>query len=220
MKILDVPQSGSLAGTTSSRNRYGQYRRARSAPVQPRTDAQLLARQRLTIASQSWRTLSANLHQAWEAFAANIQLTDSLGQPYTPTGLQAYVSLVTTDYLTGAQSILGGAPPDVANFGGNPVTAINANDTPEIMLTHGAIPADGLIAELSPPRSAGRTFEADFRFVAFKGAGPAGTWDVGPAWAAKFGSPIPGQKIFARVRMVLNGQTSAPLQLSALIESI
>ena len=35
MKILDVPQSGSLGGQTSSHNRAGQYRRARRSPVQP-----------------------------------------------------------------------------------------------------------------------------------------------------------------------------------------
>lgn len=91
MKILTAPQSGSQAGTTASRNRFGQYLRSRATPVQPRTPKQTFKRAAFTQASSSWRQLTAPERDAWNAYASQVQRSDSLGQSYTPTGHELYV---------------------------------------------------------------------------------------------------------------------------------
>src|SRR5436190_13321464 len=91
MKILDVPQSGSLAGSTSSRNRYGQYRRTRAQPTQPRTARQVANRASLAAFASAWRSLTATQRAGWEALAAQLPRTDSLGQTTFATGLQTFV---------------------------------------------------------------------------------------------------------------------------------
>lgn len=92
MKILDVPQSGSVAGVTASRNRFGQYRRTRAIPVQPRSPKQTYVRGQLTIGSSAWRTLSDPSRTAWNDYAAQITRSDGLGSGYSPTGASLYAA--------------------------------------------------------------------------------------------------------------------------------
>lgn len=90
MLILDVPQSGSVAGVTSSHNRFGQYRRSRAIPVQPRTPKQTATRSYLTAGSSSWRSLSDTDRQLWNDYAAQIVRSGRLGSGYSPTGAMLY----------------------------------------------------------------------------------------------------------------------------------
>lgn len=92
MKLLDVPQSGSVAGVTSSRNRFGQYRRTRAIPVQPRTPKQTTNRAAFTNGSSAWRALTDVERTAWNDYAAQISYNDSLGSSYSPTGQSLYVA--------------------------------------------------------------------------------------------------------------------------------
>lgn len=92
MKQLIPPSSGSIAGQTYSRNRYGQYVRTRATPVNPNTSAQSLVRSRFTTVSQAWRNTTANQRQAWQAYADNHPLVDSLGQAKVLAGSAQYVS--------------------------------------------------------------------------------------------------------------------------------
>lgn len=94
MKILDVPQSGSVAGVTSSHNRFGQYRRTKAMPTQPRTSKQQLIRSGLIIGSSGWRYLTDAQRTAWADYAAQIQRSDSLGSGYQPTGASLYAGSV------------------------------------------------------------------------------------------------------------------------------
>lgn len=94
MKVLMPPQSGSQAGTTASRNRFGQYLRTRAMPVQPRTPTQTYRRSFLTNASSGWRALTDAQRNAWNVYASQLQRTDSLGQSYTPTGAELFVAAV------------------------------------------------------------------------------------------------------------------------------
>lgn len=104
MKILTAPQSGSQAGTTASRNRFGQYLRTRAMPVQPRTPKQTFNRALLTGSSSTWRTLSAVTQTAWNDYAAQITRSDSLGQNYQPTGAELFVAAVVCSGSSGFAS--------------------------------------------------------------------------------------------------------------------
>src|SRR6187455_3387360 len=92
MKMLDVPQSGSIAGQTSSRNRFGQYRRTRAVPVNVNSPAQTVVRGYLIEASQAWRNLTDAQRDSWNSYALDHPRVDSLGQTITLTGHQIFVS--------------------------------------------------------------------------------------------------------------------------------
>jgi hypothetical protein len=109
MKFLGDPQSGSAAGTTSSRNRYGQYKRTRATPVQPRTPAQLNQRALMTTNAAAWRALTDAQRAGWLSLGAMISRTDSLGQTYTLNGFAAYCS-VNNNKLAAGDAVVSDAP--------------------------------------------------------------------------------------------------------------
>lgn len=82
---------GSINGVTFARNRYGLYARSKASPVQPRTPAQAARRAQLTVLSQRWRTLDEAIRAEWRSFADELRRSDSLGQQYRLSGLQAYL---------------------------------------------------------------------------------------------------------------------------------
>lgn len=201
MKILDVPQSGSLAGQTSSRNRFGQYRRSRAIPVNPNTSAQQAARDDFSAASQAWRGLTQAQRDAWAAYAATRPRTNSLGQTIYLTGHQTFVSLRS---LMAACNLKlptvppVGAPSELATIGvtDQTVAGFTCAATPAIVPANTACQIQS-----SPPLSAGREFNGDFRTVRIAPA------TDGPELNAndmiqKWGSLAAGQKYFIRMRLV------------------
>src|SRR5438876_229394 len=65
MKFLGEPRSGSLAGQTSSRNRFGQYVRSRATPVNPNSVAQAAVRARQSNNAAAWRTITDTQRAGW-----------------------------------------------------------------------------------------------------------------------------------------------------------
>lgn len=201
MKILDVPQSGSVAGQTSSRNRFGQYRRSRAIPVNPNTTAQQAARDDFSAASQAWRGLTQAQRDAWAAYATTRPRTNSLGQTIYLTGHQTFVALRSLMAAVGlplptvppAGASPGAVTPDVADTTVAGLT-IDAVETP--------VPAQTAYQwQTSPPLSPGREFNGDFRTVLVAPAAAAGGVDGGN-FADKWGTLAAGQKYFVRVRAV------------------
>lgn len=204
MKILDVPQSGSLAGSTSSRNRFGQYRRTRATPVQPRTDRQLVVRGWLIAASQAWRTFSAPVRAAWNDYGATTPRTDSLGQTVFLSGLQQFVGLaVANANITGTVSAtVPSAPPIPAPVLGA-VVLDQSVPTVSVACTSDADPDAFLVIEASPQLSAGVNFNGDFRFMgSFAWDTPVSPAVITSAYLAKFGSLTIGKKVFFRAYFV------------------
>src|SRR5271154_2541585 len=105
MKILDVPQSGSVGARTSSRNSSGQYVRQRAIPTNPNTPAQYAARARLTSLSAAWRGLTSAQQAGWNAFGQSFTVVNSLGTAIHLTGLQCYVKVGAVLLLTGGTVI-------------------------------------------------------------------------------------------------------------------
>ena len=92
MKVLTSPSSGSIAGTTFSHNRAGQYTRNRRTPVVgTRTPRQGVVKGNLAEASRAWQNLSAADQNAWTSFANAHPVVDALGQSIKLTGHQYYV---------------------------------------------------------------------------------------------------------------------------------
>lgn len=199
MKILDLPSSGSIGSQTASRNRHGQYRRQRSMPVQPNSAAQVNARARLTTYTASWRGLTDAQRASWTAFANSFTVVNSLGLSVNLTGHQAYVKVNTVNVLLGDAAVT--TPPALPAFVANTVTGLTALFTGQAMTLTGAAPAVGTIMTVyaSGQRSAGVSFEADFRYLGHFTNGATFPYNLATAYIAKYGALIAGKKIFVKV---------------------
>lgn len=87
-----VQMSGSIAGTTHARNRFGNYTRARTKPVNPNSTLQALQRATLSYLVERWNnTLTAAQRIAWNSYAAAIAMKNRLGETVYLTGFNHYV---------------------------------------------------------------------------------------------------------------------------------
>jgi hypothetical protein len=205
MKILDIPQSGSIAAQTSSRNRSGQYRRSRVMPVQPRTALQLAARARLSDWSSAWRGLEDAERAAWTAFANSFTVVNSLGQAIHLTGAQSFVKVSAVQDLLG--EVHSDIPPALPAFTACLVTSLTGETAPQLLKLAGTgtLDADFYMVYASPQRSAGVSFEGTFRYLEAFAAFDTGFMDILATYTAKFGALIDGKKIFVKVVQVQAG---------------
>ena len=87
-----VGMSGSIAGTTFSRNHYGSYARARTKPINPSTAGQQVARAALSFLADRWaQTLSAAQRTAWNLYGSSVAMTNRLGETTYMTGFNHYI---------------------------------------------------------------------------------------------------------------------------------
>jgi len=87
-----IQMSGSIAGNTFARNRYGNYVRARTKPVNPKTGLQQTVRAALAFLTNRWsQTLTANQRTAWNLYASNVSMKNRLGEVINLTGFNHYI---------------------------------------------------------------------------------------------------------------------------------
>lgn len=85
-------RSGSMGATVYSHNRFGQYQRARSTPVNPNTARQVAVRNAVRAITIAWDvTLTQAQRDAWDVYGANVGWTNRLGDAVNLTGLNHYV---------------------------------------------------------------------------------------------------------------------------------
>lgn len=92
-----VQMSGSIAGDTFSRNRYGNYVRARTKPVNPNTALQQAVRAAIAFLTTRWsQTLTAVQRTAWNLYADSVNMQNRLGETVHLSGFNHYVRSNTT----------------------------------------------------------------------------------------------------------------------------
>lgn len=222
MKFLDVPQSGSIAGTTHSHNRAGQYTRNRRSPVQPvGSGRRAQVRAALSSASAGWSALTGAQRAAWEGFAGSHPITDSLGQSITLTGHQMFVRVYCSAINVGITAPT--VPPadlDLPDTAGATVVLSVASG---VTINDFDGPTGSKIAvAVSPQFSAGRSYNKTF----WQPAGELGYVDAESApyelapsnYAAEFGTMVLGKRIFVRMTPVSSaGWNGSPVILSGIV---
>lgn len=84
--------SGSIAGNTFARNRFGYYSRARTKPVNPRSAGQSQMRNLMAYLAEVWHeVLDATMRAQWESYAAAISKKNRLGETIKLTGFQHFI---------------------------------------------------------------------------------------------------------------------------------
>jgi len=102
-----IQMSGSIAGNTFARNRYGNYVRARTKPVNPNTDRQNAVRSALASLTVRWSTTVTALQRtAWNLYAANVGMLNKLGETIHLSGFNHYIRSNVN------QALIGGTPFD------------------------------------------------------------------------------------------------------------
>ena len=87
-----VDARGSVAGNTFSRNHYGAYVRARTTPINPKTDRQIAVRASVAFLSAMWSvTLTAVQRTAWNLYGSSVAMKDSLGATMYLTGYNHFI---------------------------------------------------------------------------------------------------------------------------------
>lgn len=217
MKILESPRSGSYAGITSSRNRFGQYVRTRAIPVNPNSSFQAAVRARLSDLVQNYRLLTANQRVGWADLGGQMIRSDSLGQSYTLTGAQAYVS-VNSNRVAAGDAAVSDAP---ALIEPDPIATIVITLTSAAMSIAYTVTPLGAAVRLesfaSPQKSAGVTFNGDYRLIAVSAAAAASPANLLAAYSARFGAPVTGNRIFFSFVQYTAGFVSQPLLVSQVV---
>jgi hypothetical protein len=208
MKILDVPQSGSINYRTASRNRNGQYLRARAIPVQPRTTAQLAVRGYLSLNAQTFGSLTKVQQAAWATYADLHPRTDALGQSSPMTAAQAYGSVNNVLRLQGLTTVA--TPPTAPDFTAF-VPGTLSSTALSITLTGYIRPATGQIAIYATrPVGNGRNFMGQKTFIQFTSGAGTTALNLAPAIAARFGTLSVGQVLQITQVPVVGGILGAP----------
>ena len=215
--MLDVPQSGSIAGTTSSRNRYGQYKRTRAIPVNPNTTYQGTQRARFGDMAQAWGDLTDAQRAGWKSLGLLVQRTDPLGQTYDLTGMGAYC-MININNLDAGNAVVSAAPAVVSPAGLLTTVITTTGGVLSVAYTTTPLAAGTrLFSYASPQRSQGRSFENDLRLIAVSAAAAASPANLLAAYTARFGVPVVGNKIFFSFQVYDTGFLSAPFLTSTVV---
>jgi hypothetical protein len=216
-----------LNGSVLSKNRFGNYIRNKTTPVNPQTTFQQNARALLSANSQAWAGITEAQRNGWRALAQTMPFTDIFGDPKTLTGQMMYVKLNTNLEKMGEAAIADAPAKEaipfveatllVATVAGGVITALNMTIAPA------TVPAGFEIAiYATPPVNAGISFvKNQFRFLGVAPAPAVGVIDLEPLWNARFGSAVAGQRIFVRLALVssTSGQQGIPAQVVGVVSA-
>lgn len=104
--------SGSSGSQVASHNRFGQYLRARTKPVNPQTAFQSAVRNAVKDLTSRWNgTLTQAQRDAWSVYALNVPVLNRLGDSVTLTGLNMYVRS-NTPRIQASMAVVDDAPTD------------------------------------------------------------------------------------------------------------
>lgn len=200
--------SGSVGGSTFSRNRFGPYIRIKANPVNPRTPRQTVVRNNFGGYSALWRTLSEGQRNAWAAAAETVANSNSLGFPNSISGQNLFVGFNVDQLQIGGGLTL--TPPtidDAPIFG---AVALVVDTAPADLFTITAPLINGDTASVcsvaaTAPFSAGINFvkPSAFRVIGSTTADNiSGTEDLTTAYETVFGEldvSQAGSKVSVRI---------------------
>ena len=217
--------SGSVGGMTASRNRGGNYMRARAIPTNPNTPNQIAVRALMSSLTSIWSSiLTAAQRAAWETYAANVPLTNPLGDQIIVTGLNMYIRTNVPAAQVGLTRI--DAAPTTFNLGSlTPISLgtlntppgvanINFDNTDEWATVTGGYLLIQSSIDVSPSIN---YFTGPYRQTAGI-AGDTATPPTSPTGVSVVYPMVSGNKTFFNARsLTADGRLSAVQQVSAIV---
>jgi hypothetical protein len=131
--------------------------------------------------------------------------TDSLGQVYTLNGFAAYVS-VNNNLVAAGEAVVSDAPAIVTPDA--PISATLTAPGGVLSLAYDPTPVAAdtwLFVYATPPTSAGKQFQADYRLVAVVDPAAASPLNLSTSYDARFGTPPTGSRVSVLVSTMVAG---------------
>lgn len=212
-----------LNGSVFSKNRYGNYIRNKTTPVNPQTPYQQAQRQMLGSLSAQWRSLTTAQRQGWIDAAPNFPVTDAFGDTIILAGNALFIALNKNLINAGEESIDSAPTPEQT-----PTLAISdltaAAGTPALSFTidPSTAPANHvLFVKATPGLSPGINFVKNrLRFIGL-GTISSGSVDILTEWQDRFGTLVAGQRISVVAYFVnsATGQAGVPVKATVIVAS-
>lgn len=116
-----VQMSGSIAGDVHARNRFGNYKRPRTKPVNPKSPRQVAARVIMMYLAEQWREAPMTDVEriAWQTYADSVNWNNRLGEQVTLTGFNMFIRGNASRLCCGGELITDG-PIDLGLPPGDP----------------------------------------------------------------------------------------------------
>ncbi len=87
-----IQMSGSVAGNTYARNRYGNYCRARTKPINPNSTLQQPIRAAMATLTARWSQIVTSVQRtAWNLYGTSVAMKNKLGETVYLTGFSHYL---------------------------------------------------------------------------------------------------------------------------------
>ncbi len=202
--------SGSIAGNTHGRNRFGSYIRSRTKPVNPKSARQSLARSRMMYLAEQWREspMDNAKRLAWATYAQGVDWLNKLGEVVKLTGFNMFVRSNAALLRAGGTLVTNG-PPDIGLPPGDPdfvvafdATAQKISVTFNAGFTWALETGAYLSVEMGQPQNATRNFfGGPWRWA----ASIAGVDTTGVSSPQLIDPPFtltPGQKVWCRAKII------------------
>lgn len=159
MPAMSVEARGKMGGLVYNTWRGIATVKAFKSPTQPKTEAQLAARARMSTYSQAWAGLTTVERDAWETYAESHLQTDWTGKSLRLTSQNWYVGCNCRIALVGGTAIT--SPPSAAAPAmptGVAMSFVSGSPgTIKIAWTAPTVATDFIVCYLEGPISAGRT---------------------------------------------------------------
>ncbi len=211
--------SGSIAGTTFARNRYGAYARNRTIPINPSTLAQNKIRGTAANLKAAWiNDLSLAERNAWNEYAANVSMVNRLGEAVNLSGYNQFCR-TNAALLYQDKAIIEAAPTEFSVGEQDPTLAVAGTaDDQKIQVTFddglawaGEVGGYMLLQMGLPQNPSVNFFKGPWKTIGnIPGAAEA------PSSPQEFASAYTiaaGQRIFLQARIIrADGRLSAPFR--------
>jgi hypothetical protein len=216
MKIRDVPQTGSLGETVTYQNRYGQIRRRKTVPRNPRTRVQMDWRAAFQRARNFWGTLTDEQFLAWDTVGSKRRTRAVLGRSSAVPGYLVSVSVNTHLATLGLPMV--SDPPPIPAFPANPVirlTVSNMSGAVSLKLQLSRKPCQYVLVFGARPQGPGVTYVDHYSLLGVLPDEDGEVVDITGLYVAKFGEPPVGKRIFIQTVQQINGWRDRPKTTSA-----
>ena len=218
MKILDVPQTGTVGETVTYQSRFGIIRRQKVIPRDPRTPLQLDRRTVFQRARQFWGTLTDEQFLAWNTLASTRRTHPVLGQSSSLSGYELAVQINVHLATLGLPMLP--TPSPVPVFPANPVVGLNitrGGGAVSLKLPLSAQPVQYIVVLGARPQSPGVSYVDHYSILGLLPDPEGGVCDITELYLAKFHLLPVGKRIFIRTVQQINGWRDLPQTISARI---
>ncbi|MCX6924908.1 MAG: hypothetical protein NT154_17100 [Verrucomicrobia bacterium] len=218
MRTLDGPQSGARGEVVASRNHYGQHLRKKGHPKKRFTEARLQSDTSMRVVAEAWNQLTDEQRDRWYVTGPNVPSRKVLGKAGALDGRGFFFKVNIPRARLGQELLL--APPAQADFGQHPAVAFTiTNDKWDFAmeLTLARAPTEEIMLWASPPCSAGKRRNWDYRVLGLLPTPVEGANNFRRLYAKRFGVPPVGKRVFVRVQQQTNGWRGKPWEASAVV---